>query len=240
MRGSALVIRRWPALLLLALSLSFTAIAASAQPLTVLPVTIQLAPGQKAATLQIINEGNRESSFQIRAYIWRQNEAGDVQLSDTDELLASPPQGTVAPGARQVIRLVLRKSPLEKEATYRILVDQIPPAAAPGTVQVALRLSIPIFAPPDTRVAPHVVWRIETIGGQAWLVAMNQGSSHFKVRDLGLRTSSAAAVQVETANVSPYVLPGSTRRWRLLGRVPGGPLRLIGNSDNGAIDQPVQ
>src|SRR5918993_2446422 len=204
MRGS-LAIRRWPALLLLALSLSFTAIAARAQPLTVLPVTIQLAPGQKAATLQIINEGNRESSFQIRAYIWRQNEAGDVQLSDTDELLASPPQGTVAPGARQVIRLVLRKSPLEKEATYRILVDQIPPAAAPGTVQVALRLSIPIFAPPDTRVAPHVVWRIETIGGQAWLVAMNQGSSHLKVRDLGLRTSSAATVQVETANVSPYV-----------------------------------
>jgi len=215
-------------------------IAAKADSLTVLPVTVQLAPGQKTTTLTVINEGNRETSFQIRAYIWRQNETGDVQLTDTDGLLASPPLGTVAPGARQVIRLVLRQTPQGKEATYRILVDQIPPPAAPGTIQIALRLSIPIFAPPDARVAPHVVWRIETAGGQAWLVAVNDGSSHFKVHDMALRTQGGVTVPIETANVSPYVVAGTTRRWRLLGHPPGGPLRLTGNAENGPIEQQVQ
>jgi fimbrial chaperone protein len=223
------------------LALSFLASgAARAQPLTVLPVTIQLAPGQSATTLTVINEGKRESSFQIRPYLWQQSEAGDIQLRQTEKLLASPPLGTIAPGGRQVVRLVLRQAPSGREATYRILVDQIPPPAAAGTVQVALRLSIPIFAPPDTRVAPHVVWRIEHVDGQAWLVAVNDGSSHLTVRDMVLRTAGGIVVPVDTAHVSPYVLAGTTRRWRLLGHLPAGRLRLTGNANNGAIDQQVQ
>ncbi len=240
MRASALAGRGWPAVVAFAFLLLLAATAARAQAITVLPVNIQLAPGQKAATLTVINEGSRESSFQIRAYVWQQNEAGDVQLTDTDELLASPPLGSVGPSARQVIRLVLRHSPQEREATYRILVDQIPPAAAPGTVQVALRLSIPIFAPPGTRVAPHVVWRTENADGQAWLVAVNDGNSHLTVRDMVLRSAGGATIPINTANVSPYVLAGNTRRWRLLGQPPGGPLRLTGNADNGPIDQQIQ
>ena len=222
----------------LALAIALSAMQeAAAQPMTVLPVTIQMAPGQKSATLTVISEG--QTSFQVRPYVWRQNEQGDIQLADTDELLASPPLGTIAAGGSQVIRLVLRRLPIDREATYRILVDQIPPPAAPGVVQVALRLSIPIFAVPDTRVAPHVVWHIETSGGQTWLVAVNDGISHLTVRDLALRTAGGAAIPVETRNVSPYILAGSTRRWRLSHAPPGGLLHLTGSGDRGAIDQQV-
>jgi fimbrial chaperone protein len=228
-----------------AMALAFTAAslvlggsAAHAQPLTVLPVTIKLSPGQKAATLTVISAG--QTSFQVRAYAWRQSENGDVQLADTDALLASPPLGTIAAGGSQVIRLVLRHLPTDREATYRILVDQIPPPAAPGVVQVALRLSIPIFALPQTRVAPHVTWRIENGGGQSFLVGVNDGTSHLKVHDLALHATGGATLPVETKNVSPYLLAGTTRRWRVLGRpAAGAAWRLMGTSDDGRIDQQV-
>jgi fimbrial chaperone protein len=71
-----------------AIVLSVTA-TARAQALTVLPVTIEMAPGQKAAVLTVTSAG--QTSFQVRAYEWRQNENGDVQLAVTDALLASPP-----------------------------------------------------------------------------------------------------------------------------------------------------
>jgi fimbrial chaperone protein len=216
--------------------------AATAQALTVLPVTIQMAPGQMAAALTIINQGDQETSFQIRAFSWHQN-GPDDRLSTTDELLASPPLGTIAPSASQIVRLVLRQPPQGREATYRVLVDQIPPAAAPGVVRIALRLSIPVFAEPATRVAPHLLWRVENRGGQVALVAVNDGTSHLTMRDISLRASDGTVLQAE-ANLSPYILAGSTRRWRLLtSRLPPAPgaiLRLMANTNGGAIDQQVR
>lgn len=208
------------------------------QALTVLPVSIEMAPGQMAASLTVIDEGDKETSFQIRPFAWTQP-GGTDQLSATEDLLVSPPLGTIAAGARQVVRLVLRRAPSAGEATYRILLDQIPPAAAPGTVRIALRLSIPVFAQPASRAAAQLQWRIETSGGQAYLVAVNSGTRHETVRNIALRSAAGGALQIE-ANASPYVLAGATRRWRILtGRPVGGVIRLTATGDSGAIDQPV-
>ena len=213
--------------------------AAHAQSLTVLPVTIELAPGQSTTALTVINQTDSETSFQVRAYAWRQQNGSD-QLDPTDDLLASPPLGTILAKATQVVRLVLRRAPQGQEATYRILLDQIPPPASPGTVRIALRLSIPVFAEPATRVAPHVQWRIETDGRQASLVAVNDGNRHEAVRNIELGDGRALKVE---ANVSPYILGGATRRWRLV--APGAPpargatMRLTAQGTSGTIDQPV-
>lgn len=43
---------------------------ADAQSLTVLPVNITMAPGQMATTLTVINQGDSETSVQIRALAW--------------------------------------------------------------------------------------------------------------------------------------------------------------------------
>jgi fimbrial chaperone protein len=211
-----------------------------AQGLTVLPVTIQLAPGQLAAALTVTNQSDSETSFQVRAFAWHQQDGAD-QLSDTDDLLASPPLGTIAAAATQVVRLVLRKPPQGQEATYRILLDQIPPPAAPGTVRIALRLSIPIFAEPATRVVPHVRWRILNSGRQSFLEALNDGDRHETARSIAL--ASAGSTDKVEANVSPYILAGSTRRWRIitssLPLAPGTTPRLTAQMDSGPLDQIV-
>jgi fimbrial chaperone protein len=218
-----------------------TAGAADAQPLTVLPVTIQMASGQMAATLTVRNEGDSETALQVRPFVWSQTLRGEDELKPAAELMASPPLAAIAAGATQVVRLVLRRPAEAREASYRILLDQIPPPAAPGTVRIALRMSIPIFAEPSTRIAPHLQWRVRFEGGQLYLEAINDGSRHEKIRDISL-TGASGSAKVE-ANVSPYILPGATRRWRILtsGGVPapGTALRLNATADAGLVDQPV-
>jgi fimbrial chaperone protein len=214
--------------------------AARAQSLTVLPVTVQMAPGQSAASLTVINQGDRETTVQIRAFAWTQTDGND-ELATSAEVLASPPLGTIPAGTTQVVRLVLRRPPQGHEASYRILLDQIPPTAEPGTVRIALRLSIPIFAVPKTRAVPHVQFHVEEKAGQAYLVALNDGDRHETIRDITLRTTEGAVLKTEQA--SPYVLAGATRRWHIAAPAhlptPGGTLHLTAHADAGAVDQPV-
>jgi fimbrial chaperone protein len=144
--------------------------AARAQSLSVLPVNIFLVAGQSATTLTVTNQGTSETSIQIRAYAWTQKD-GEDQLAPSDVVVASPPLATIAAGSRQVVRLILRQPPQSGEATYRILIDQIPPPAEPGIVHIVLRLSIPIFAQPAARAIPHVQFHIERDATQLYLVA---------------------------------------------------------------------
>jgi fimbrial chaperone protein len=216
--------------------------AARAQSLMVLPVNIQMAPGQMATTLTVINRGDSETAIQVRAYAWSQLN-GDDQLTVSDAVLVSPPLTSIAPGAAQVVRLILRRSPEGREATYRIVLDQIPPPALPGKVRVVLRMSIPIFAQPATRVLPHVYFHIERDAGRIFLVALNDGRRHEVIREIVLWTSDGRKLKTESS-ASPYVLAGVTRRWPINAQgalpLPDETLRLTARADSGAIEQQVQ
>jgi fimbrial chaperone protein len=214
---------------------------ASAQSLAVLPVNVLLAPGQSATTLSVTNQANSETAIQIRAYAWNQAN-GEDELIASDAVLASPPLASIAPGATQVVRLVLRKLPQGGEGTYRILVDQIPPPAEAGVVHVVLRLSIPIFAQPLTRAVPHVQFHVENDSGHLFLVGVNDGLHHEAIREIVLSTSDGRKLNAEPG-ASPYILAGATRRWPIHTQdsMPplGETLRLTAHSDAGAIEQQV-
>jgi fimbrial chaperone protein len=58
---------------------------------------------------------------------------------------------------------------------------------------------------------------------------------------MSLTSASGLAVGLEQ-NVSPYVLAGATRRWRILSTSfapPRAALRLTARADSGPVDQPV-
>lgn len=217
--------------------------AVGAQALSVLPVNVFLAPGQRAATLTVTNQGSSETAIQVRGYAWSQKDGND-QLTASDALVVSPPLATIASGATQVVRLILRLPPLsgDSEASYRILVDQIPPAAEPGVVHVVLRLSIPIFALPTTRAASILRYHLELKGGQMYLVGFNEGLRHDTIRDIELSTGDGRKLKTEPG-VLPYVLAGATRRWPITAQgplpLPGETLHLTAHSDAGAIDEQV-
>ncbi len=221
-----------------AVALFLTGYAASAQSLSVLPVNIFLPPGQKAASLSLKNSGDKPTSMQVRAYDWSQNNDQD-QLIDSKIVVVSPPLVTIPPGSTQVVRLILRQPPVGEEATYRILLDQIPGPGEPGVVQMVLRLSIPIFAAPATKVAPQDQFHLESDGEKLFLVGVNTGRSHDTVHDIVLTASDGRKFNLKT-KVSPYLLAGATRRWELDAQghapQPGESLKLTAHGIAGAID----
>ena len=214
---------------------------ASSQSLTVLPVNIQMTPGQRATTLTVTNKGDSETAVQVRAYAWSQQD-GDDQLTNSDAVLVSPPLASIAAGGSQVIRLVLRQSPQGREATYRLILDQIPPPVQPGVVRVVLRISIPIFAQPPTRVAAHVQFHMEREAGHDFLVALNDGGHHEAIRDMVLSTADGRKLSTGPSTL-PYILAGAARRWPITAKdalpLTDDTLRLTAREDSGAIEQQV-
>src|SRR5512139_358474 len=164
MNGSA---GRWSATAVVGYAFLSLSVPARAQGIEVTPANIEMAPGQTAAALTVVNRNDRKISFQIRGFSWQQDKAGNDILTPSTEILSSPPLATIQPGAIQVVRLVLRHPPQGREGTYRILFDQLPPPAVAGVVHVLLRISIPVFAEPgEVRIAPRVRWRITRDAGR--------------------------------------------------------------------------
>ncbi|MGZ3172056.1 MAG: fimbrial biogenesis chaperone [Croceibacterium sp.] len=215
--------------------------AASAQGIEVAPVNVQLAPGQQATTLTVTNHKAEKIAFQVRGFAWQQDADGNDVLTPTDVLLSSPPIATVQAGGSQVVRLVLRQPPQGREATYRIVFDQLPPPSEPGVIHVLVRLSIPVFAEPQVKVTPAVHWRVANQGGRWWLIAVNGGTRHLSVSKLKLVAPDGKELEVDI-NSPPHILAGATRRWPIQATAaisPNEVLRLTGSADVGAIDERI-
>ena len=226
------------------LTVLFCAPAADGQPatqgLTVVPVTFEMAAGQMTAVLTMQNHTDRAADFQVRPFAWDQSGGAD-RLTPTDALVASPPLFRIAAGGDQVVRIVLRRPAQGQEASYRILLDQVPPPATPGVVNFTVRISIPVFVEPPAREAARLRWSIQSDGGAYFLVAVNSGGRRDAVRDMALSSADGRAIAIES-NLSPYVLPGATRRWRILAETfapSQTALRLTARADSGRVDQTV-
>ena len=221
-----------------AVALFLASFAASAQSLSVLPVNVFLPSGQRAASLSLKNSGDKPTSIQVRAYDWSQKDDAD-QLIDSKLIVVSPPLVTIQPGSTQVVRLILRQPPVGSEATYRILLDQIPGPGEPGVVQMVLRISIPVFAAAAMKAVPQDRFRLERDGEGLFLVGVNTGQSHDTLHDIAVTASDGRKFTLK-AKVSPYLLAGATRRWELDAQghapQPGESLKLTAHGIAGAID----
>jgi fimbrial chaperone protein len=224
-----------------AVALFLAGYGAGAQSLSVLPVNVFLQPGQRTATLSITNSADKPTSIQVRAYDWSQKNDED-QLTASNVVVVSPPLVTIAAGGTQVVRLILRQPPIGSEATYRIILDQIPGPGEPGVVQMVLRLSIPVFAAPATKASPQDQFHLEGNGGNLFLVGVNTGQSHETLHDISVTASDGRKFNLKT-RVSPYLLAGATRRWELDAQgytpQPGESLKLTAHGVAGAIDEQV-
>jgi len=225
-----------------AVALFLSGHAASAQNLSILPVNVFLPAGQKAASLSLTNHGDKPTSIQVRAYDWGQRNDED-QLTDSKLIVVIPPLVTISAGGTQIIRLILRQTPVASEATYRIVLDQIPGPNEPGVVQMVLRLSIPVFASPEIKVVPQPQFHLERDAERLFLVGVNTGKSHETLHDIVATASDGRKFNVKT-KVSPYLLVGATRRWELDAQghapQPGETLTLTAHGIIGAIEEQVR
>ena len=121
---------------------------------SVSPVRIFMKPTERASAITIVNHGDTDLTLETELTSWKQNADGSFDQQLTDDVIVAPPQMRLAPKARQVIR-VARVVPAVPgvQMTYRLLVREVPQAAAPKpgfNVDIALAFSIPIFMTPPS------------------------------------------------------------------------------------------
>jgi fimbrial chaperone protein len=214
---------------------------ARAQNFQITPISVQFRPGQMSTTLMVTNQGAETSELQIRPFQWSQA-AGTDQLTATEDLLVSPPITEVDAGQAQTFRLILRRPATNAESSYRVLIDELPPPTAPGTVRVALRFSVPVFVEPEARAAASIEWRV-IVGPQgANLVGINHGTRHALILNPVLTQESGQELVVKS-NRPPYILPNAENSWSIKkgNRLrPGAMLHLTAKSNAEPIAATVQ
>ena len=201
------------------------------------PVSLSLQPDQMAATIAVSNSGSDPTTVQIRSFSWNE-QGGQDNLVPTDELIVSPPITQIDAGQTQTFRLVLRHPATGAEASYRLLLDQLPASAAPGLVQIAIRLSLPVFAATADNTPARLTWRLERGPAGLSLVGQNLGQQHTRVFTPELHQSDGPALTLETGQ-TPYILPGMEKHWLITNLTelrPGSRLRLNAKSDTGPVD----
>ncbi len=215
--------------------------AAPAASLQVAPTSLTLQASQNADGLWLSNSGDAPVQVQVRVFRWTQKDFADV-LEPSRDLVASPPMQTLAVGARQLVRVVRTGAPPTTEATYRLIVDELPPAQPTGTgLTLALRYSVPVFVAPaslapnaiDPRSGrvpafvaptPELVARIVPSASGDALEISNRGRWHAQIAELG-HSVDGAPVTTIVPGLAGYVLPGQAMRWPLpatLARSTGG------------------
>lgn len=207
------------ALALLALG---SGVPAHAGSIVLWPVNPTIAADEHATALWLENRGDAPVALQVRAFGWSQAD-GEDQYSAQDEIVASPPIATVAPGKRQLVRLVRRTPPTAgNERSYRLLIDELPPIAEPGhakppgaSLAIKMRYSIPLFTGEATTSVPqpNLDVRFTAAKGQRFVELRNTGSRHARLVDLRL-IHGARQFDIRSG-LAGYVLPGAVMRWAL-------------------------
>ena len=218
--------------------------AAVAGAFNVAPVRVELSARNRTQALTVHNQGDEPSVVQVQIYEWSQQDGQDV-LQPTTDLLLTPPVFTVKPGQSQLLRIALRGAPdPARQRSYRAVLQEVPgqaPAGAP-TLQVALRISLPIFVEPSVEASPQLDWQARVgADGKLLLSAHNGGNGHIQLVDF--RLSSATGGEIASQQQVSYILPGQTRTWTLepaadLASVDN--VRLAGRSDAGDLATEIE
>jgi fimbrial chaperone protein len=229
------------------LALSAPAVAGS---FSISPLRVDFAATTGTAALTVRNEDAAPVVVQTRGLAWSQ-EGGQDALSPSRDLLISPAVFTLQPGGSQLIRVALRRSvDPARELSYRLIVQEVPQAASPGFVglQVALKLSVPVFVAPAAPAEPQLTWTAgRDATGKLSVTARNDGAAHARIHNFALKTADGASTVLDQPGLA-YVLPGSTRLWTFDDNnntrpnaqsttSPGmaGPYRLEGTTDRGSF-----
>lgn len=216
-------------------------VASAAASLQVAPVRIDVPPAVSASKLTLTNTGDMPINAQVRIFKWTQS-GGQDKLTETRDVVASPPIAELQPGMSNVIRIVrTSKATVGGEETYRILVDQIPPARnKPGMgISFVLRYSIPVFFNSRDERGASLKWAVETKGKQAYLTIVNAGDAHVRLSRLSMKMPGGKNLNFGPG-LTGYILANSTARFPLKGGLQGakpGQILLISAEGN---DGPVQ
>jgi len=215
---------------------------AFAGTLQVSPINIEVIAPSTTATETLSNiEGKGVLNCQVRVFKWSQVN-GVEKLEPTRDVVASPPALTIKEGANATVRIVrLSKTPIAGEETYRLLVDEIPPAPTKGTAAVAfaVRHNIPVFFSP-AGLSTKISWTAKATKGGVKVSVQNVGQRH--VRIASLQISGAGETDIYNNGLAGYALAGSTNGWLIKTKAirAGSTIKITAKGNDGPVEASIQ
>jgi fimbrial chaperone protein len=191
---------------------------------SVSPTRVEFIPGERVKGLRLHNTGGRPIQAQLRVYAWTQVDGADVLEPSTD-LVVSPPMAAIAPGAQQLVRIVRKGGggdPRSAERSYRLLVDELPPARVqsadvPSGLNFVVRYSVPVFVAStgDQGEPPELLWFTQ-IGSDGRLQIGTRNDSGHRAQLSAVRLLDAEGrILHRHEGLLGYVLANTTRLWPL-------------------------
>ena len=203
--------RRWLAVVLL-LAAAFPAERLEASNFTVNPMQVVFTPTRKSAVVTLKNVSKAEIRFQIHVFTWEQSPRGQMQLSDTRDVVLFPQLLVLGPGQQRPIRLGITGSIGSVEKAYRIFFEELPAAERPVQavatgVQMRVKVGLPIFVSPANRGTAVVqTHNARVADGKVALAVENSGISHVIIDAVRVRGLDAGGQRLFERGIKGWYL----------------------------------
>jgi fimbrial chaperone protein len=194
---------------------------ATAGEFVINPLRVTLDRATRASEVVVRNEDTTPLRMQVQAMSWTQDAEGVDQYEPTDTLIYFPRTMEILPGESRIVRVGVRAAPVTREETYRLFIEELPPAAAPdepaqGTsLRIFLRIGVGVYVAPAQPERKGEIVRLGIAGRQVdWAVA-NTGNVHIRADEVALAGIARDGSRLFThAFPDRYFLAGATRTLR--------------------------
>ena len=181
------------------------------------PLRVELSTRAQTGALTIRNQEDTPVVVQAEALLWTQVD-GEDRLTPTRDVLVSPAVFTLPANGSQLVRVALRRpADAQAELSYRLILTEVPQQASPDFMglNVALRLSLPIFVAPTTAASARLDWSAARgADGAIAVTARNAGNAHARILNFNVAPVAGSAPPIPQ-DVTAYLLPGQARTWTL-------------------------
>jgi fimbrial chaperone protein len=196
---------------------SFSPRQAQASAFDVSPVTLTLTAQATSGMITVTNRGTEPMRFHVSAFSWQQKGSGEMVLNPTNEVVFFPAMLTLNPKEARNLRVGVNIKPGAVEKTYRVFVQELPPAVTsenPGVVRVLTKMGIPVFVQPTAApTAKPVLSELAVQGHQITFKLTNAGNRHLRLQKLLVSATNNGKV-LHTKEIDPwYVLAGGTHTY---------------------------
>jgi fimbrial chaperone protein len=191
---------------------------AQAGSFSISPLRADLSASARTGALTLRNQETAPVVVQAQAMLWEQAD-GQEQLTPTRDILVNPAVFTLPANGSQLVRVALRRPvDAQRELTYRLILTEVPQPASPdfNGLNVALRLSLPVFvAPSAAKAEARLEWTAgRTADGSIAITARNAGNAHARVLNFNVSPAAGSKPWIPQ-DVTAYILPGQARTWTL-------------------------
>lgn len=241
-----------------ALSIPSSALAASS--VLVWPIFQTIESHEKGSELWLENRGSTPVNLQLRVFAWDQKASADT-YADQRDVVASPPFTTVAPGQRQLVRLMRVASVAAGiEKSYRIVIDEIPQAqpVSPADknsagLKMRMRYVLPLFTygqgivplkndGPAEAVRTTLRWSLSQQNNRQALCIDNTGNQHARLSTVYWANANGKGQIPQANGLLGYVLAQRKSCFPTAGNspLPSGMHLFAKLTDNGqAVEIPA-